>query len=249
MKEVAKESSAAPLMESSRQNVSRTLNLQIRKRFSSANPAFELDVNAEIQPGITILFGPSGAGKTTLLECIAGLLIPNSGRIAAGDQIFLDSSRKVSVDLRRRRIGYVFQDLALFPHLTVGKNIGYGIRNLAVEDRERRISSILDSFHIAGLRGRKPGEISGGERQRVALARSLVTDPCVLLLDEPLSALDAPTKLKIIDDLRIWNGAHAIPILYVTHSREEVFALGDRVLMLEAGKIIADGTPGAVMHR
>ena len=120
---------------------------------------------------------------------------------------------------------------------------------LAVGDRERKIADVLESFRIANLRHRKPGEISGGERQRVALARSLVTDPCVLLLDEPLAALDATTKAKLIDDLRCWNEAHGIPILYVTHSREEVFALGDRVLMLDAGKIIAEGTPDAVMRR
>ncbi len=224
-------------------------SFHIRKRFEAAKASFELNVSADIRRGVTIVFGPSGAGKTTLLECIAGLLTPNSGRIGVADRILFDSSSRVSVDVRHRRIGYVFQDLALFPHLTVEKNVGYGIRGLAVGDRERKIADVLESFRIANLRHRKPGEISGGERQRVALARSLVTDPCVLLLDEPLAALDATTKAKLIDDLRCWNEAHGIPILYVTHSREEVFALGDRVLMLDAGKIIAEGTPDAVMRR
>ena len=249
MKDAARESPAPLEVEQSQQDLSRVLSLSINKRFEANKPAFQLEVAADIHPGITIVFGPSGAGKTTLLECIAGLLTPNTGRIAVGNQIFLDTSREVNVDVRQRRIGYVFQDLALFPHLTTEKNVGYGIRSLNVAAREQKIADILDSFHIAGLRGRKPGGISGGERQRVALARSLVTDPCVLLLDEPLAALDARTKLKIIDDLRVWNEAHRIPILYVTHSREEVFALGDRVLMLEAGKIIADGTPADVVDR
>lgn len=249
MRNVSSESSASSAVERDIQMTSGVLSLHVRKRFDATKTSFELDVAANVSSGVTIIFGPSGAGKTTLLECIAGLLRPGSGQIAIADRILFDSSRKVFVEPRQRRIGYVFQDLALFPHLTVEKNVGYGIRGLAVGDRERKIADVLESFRIANLRHRKPGEISGGERQRVALARSLVTDPCVLLLDEPLAALDATTKAKLIDDLRCWNEAHGIPILYVTHSREEVFALGDRVLMLDAGKIIAEGTPDAVMRR
>ena len=128
-----------------------------------------------------------------------------------------------------------------------GKNIEYGLPGINKSERQKKSDAILESFRISHLRDRKPAEISGGERQRVALARALVTDPCVLLLDEPLAALDAATKSKIIDDLRAWNAAHAIPILYITHNREEVFALGDRVLVLENGRIIADGTPHGVM--
>jgi molybdate transport system ATP-binding protein len=223
------------------------LSVQIRKRFDTADTAkkdsFELDIAAEFLPGITIVFGPSGAGKTTLLECIAGLLSPNCGRITIESRVLFDRSLKVDMEVRKRRIGYVFQDLALFPHLTVEKNIEYGIRELNPAVREEKIRAILDSFRISSLRDRSPRQISGGERQRVALARSLVTDPRLLLLDEPLAALDGATKSKIVEDLRIWNADHRIPILYVTHSREEVIALGDRVLMLEAGKIIAHGPP------
>jgi molybdate transport system ATP-binding protein len=149
--------------------------------------------------------------------------------------------------VQHRRIGYVFQDLALFPHLSAEKNIQYGIAALPAHQRGQRTDAILESFHISFLRDRKPSEISGGERQRVALARALVTDPCVLLLDEPLAALDAAAKSGIIDDLRAWNHAHRIPILYVTHSREEVFALGERVLVLEDGRIVAQGTPHEVI--
>jgi molybdate transport system ATP-binding protein len=237
--------------ESSAEAVSGILSLQIRKRFDSADPAkkdsFVLDIAVELSPGITIVFGPSGAGKTTLLECIAGLLTPNRGRIAIGNRVFFDRSLQVDVHVHKRRIGYVFQDLALFPHLSVEKNIEYGIRALNPALREEKSQTILDSFRISSLRDRKPNQISGGERQRVALARSLVTDPCLLLLDEPLAALDGPTKSQILEDLRIWNSVHHIPILYVTHSREEVLALGDRVLMLEDGKIIAQGPPQEVI--
>jgi molybdate transport system ATP-binding protein len=226
---------------------SAVLIFEIRKRFDTATSTFELNATAEIQPGMTIVFGPSGAGKTTLLECIAGLLTPNSGRITIADRILFDSSQRISVDVRRRNIGYVFQDLALFPHLTIERNVAYGIQTLNAAARSQKIAAILDSFRISSLGGRRPSEISGGERQRVALARALVTDPRVLLLDEPLAALDTRTKSKIMDDLRLWNDAHHVPILYVTHSREEVFALGDRVQKLEAGKIIVEGTPGEVM--
>jgi molybdate transport system ATP-binding protein len=144
-------------------------------------------------------------------------------------------------------VGYVFQDLALFPHLTVQGNVEYGLLRLASVERHRRSAAILESFRIAHLRSRRPAQISGGERQRVALARALVIDPTVLLLDEPLAALDAVTKSKIVDDLRTWNQEHGVPIVYVTHSREEVFALGERVIVLENGRPVAQGTPHQVM--
>jgi len=223
------------------------LTIQLRKRFSNAERDFVLDVFLTVIPGITILFGPSGAGKTTLLDCIAGLTIPDSGKIAVGDRVLFDHARQTNLPVQNRKVGYVFQDLALFPHLTIGRNVEYGLAGRGTGERKNQSDAILESFRIAHLRERKPREISGGERQRVALARSLVTGPSILLLDEPLAALDAGTKSKIIDDLRAWNAAHDIPILYITHNREEVFALGDRVLVLENGRIIADGTPHAVM--
>ena len=148
----------------------------------------------------------------------------------------------------KRGVGYVLQDLALFPHLTVEQNTEYGLAHLARPERKRRAAAMLQEFRIDHLGRQRPAEISGGERQRVALARALVTDPCVLLLDEPLAALDAATKAKILDDLRRWNQAHGIPILYVTHSREEVMALGERVFVMEQGRIIAQGTPHEVLR-
>ena len=208
---------------------------------------FVLDVDISVPPGFTILFGTSGAGKTTLLDCIAGLATPDSGVVRLGSRVFFDSDSHFNLRVPQRNVGYVFQDLALFPHLTIEANVAYGLDHVKPNDREQRIGSILDAFRIRDLRRRRPREISGGERQRAALARSLVTDPCILLLDEPLAALDPPTKALILNDLRAWNEAHRIPILYVTHSREEVFALGERVLVLDQGRILAHGTPHDVM--
>lgn len=223
------------------------LVISVRKRLRGEGRDFQLDISFSVPPGISILFGASGAGKTTLLDCIAGLVTPDSGRIATRGSVLFDSDQRTNLPAQCRKIGYVFQDLALFPHLTVGRNVEYGLSVRRLSEQRSRSDQMLESFRIAHVREQKPGKISGGEKQRVALARALVTDPCVLLLDEPLTALDAPTKSKIIDDLRTWNAAQQIPILYVTHSRDEVFALGERVLVLENGKIIAQGTPHEVM--
>jgi molybdate transport system ATP-binding protein len=220
---------------------------QFRKRLAGRGQEFVLDVEFRAGAGFTILFGASGAGKTTLLDCVAGLTRPESGCIAIGGQILFDAGQIANVPVAKRRVGYVFQDLALFPHLTVQQNVEYGLAHLPEPQRRGRAAAMLEEFRILRLARRSAREISGGESQRVALARTLVTDPAVLLLDEPLAGLDAPTKAKIIDDLREWNRAHSIPILYVTHSREEVFALGERVLMLHAGRIVAEGTPHDVM--
>ena len=223
------------------------LNVRISKQFVSQKQSFRLESDFTAQPGITILFGASGAGKTTLLDCIAGLTAPDAGRIVVCGEPLFDSDTHANVATERRNIGYVLQDLALFPHLTAEQNVRYGLSKLPATKQQELSSAIMESFRIAHLAKRKPREISGGERQRVALARTLVTDPVALLLDEPLAALDVPTKSKIIEDLRAWNQAHRVPILYVTHSRDEVFALGERVLILEQGKIAADGEPHQVM--
>jgi molybdate transport system ATP-binding protein len=231
--------------------VPQVLEARIQKRFlrgaGSSGDVLVLDVVFEAPPGFTILFGASGAGKTTLLNCIAGITRPDSGRIRVRGAVLFEGDHGLSVPVAERRVGYVFQDLALFPHLTAAENIAYGLARLDRREQTSRTDAILSSFRIAHLRHRKPAQISGGERQRVALARALVTDPCVLLLDEPLAALDLPTKSLIVDDLRAWNERHRVPILYVTHSRDEVFALGERVLVMERGRIIAEGTPHQVM--
>jgi len=220
------------------------LEVRLSKKYSTrGTSAFVLNVEFKVPAGVTILLGHSGAGKTTILQCIAGLCDAEEGHIAiCGRQLF-DGARQFSVEAARRKVAFVFQDLALFPHLTVGENVAYGMRRLDAVERERRARSMMESFQIAHLRRRLPGEISGGEQQRVALARSLVLEPSVLLLDEPLSSLDMRTKAGMIDDLRKWNEARRIPVLYVTHNHEEVFALGERVIALEHGRILAEGSP------
>src|SRR6476646_1195247 len=154
------------------------VSVQVRKR---PGRDFELDLSITLAPGITILFGPSGAGKTTLLDCIAGLVRPDMGRIATQEKILFDSALGINVSPQLRRVGYVFQDLALFPHLTVQGNVEYGLSRVGSDQRQQRSAAMLESFRIAHLRSRRPGEISGGERQRVALARALVIDPAILL--------------------------------------------------------------------
>lgn len=238
----------APPDQAATERNGRILHARLCKRLAAAEGEFVLDVEFHAEPGFTILFGGSGAGKTTLLDCVAGLVTPDAGRIAIGQRILFDLDQSVKVPAAKRRVGYVLQDLALFPHLTVEQNVQYGLSDLPRNRRHQRCTAILQAFRIPQLAKRYPKEISGGERQRVALARTLVTDPLVLLLDEPLAALDAATKARIFDDLRAWNQAHGIPILYVTHSREEVFALGERALVIDRGRIIAQGTPHEVLN-
>jgi molybdate transport system ATP-binding protein len=219
----------------------------LKARILKSFPGGGLDLVFEIGTGFTILFGTSGAGKTTLLDCLAGLREPEDGEITVSGETWFAPAGKTNVPVARRRVGYLFQDLALVPHLNVRQNVEYGLAAFPPPERRRRSEQILESFRVLDLAKRKPREISGGEGQRVALARALAADPRLLLLDEPLAALDAATKAKILDDLRAWNEAHQIPILYVTHSREEVFALGERVLVLDGGKLEAQGTPHEVM--
>ena len=233
---------------SAAQAISSELEVRIRKRFLNPEGSFHLNVHFRALAGFTILFGASGAGKTTLLDCIAGLTDPDDGRIVVGGEDTYDSESKRNLPAWKRRIGYVLQDLALFPHMTAEQNVAYGLRQLDAAQRRKRSREMLQAFRIDHLRDRRPAQISGGERQRVALARALVTEPRALLLDEPLAALDRPTKSQILADLRQWNQHYRVPILFVTHSREEVFALGQEVIVLDAGKIVAQGQPRDVLQ-
>jgi molybdate transport system ATP-binding protein len=228
--------------------ISSDLEVRIRKRFPHPEGTFNVNVHFRALAGFTILFGASGAGKTTLLNCIAGLIKPDEGRIFVGGEELYDSEKNCNLPAWKRRVGYVHQDLALFPHLTAEENVCYGLRSLNASERRSRSGEIMTRLRIDRLRDRHPAQISGGERQRVALARTLVTEPRVLLLDEPLAALDRPAKSSLVDDLRKWNQNHRIPILFVTHNGEEVFALGDEVIILDSGRIVAQGLPHEVMR-
>jgi len=221
-----------------------TLAVRVLKRLAD----FTLDVSFAAAPGVTIVFGESGSGKTTLLRCVAGVARPDAGRIAIDDRVLFDAGSRIDLPPPRRRVGFVFQQLALFPHLSARDNIAYGVAHLDAAERRSRIEAIARSFRIAHLLDRRPAQISGGERQRVGLARSLVGDPEALLLDEPLSALDHATQSRIIEDLLRWNDARQIPVLYVTHSQRELFALGRRVLLIEEGRIVGDDLPQLAMN-
>ena len=226
-------------------------NLSVRarlKRADATHPAFELGVDFSIPQGITILFGPSGAGKSTLLDCIAGLITPEEGRITISGEPLFDNASRVNISPQKRRLGYLFQSPALFPHLTAQENVEYGLAEIPAALRESTAREFLKLFRVETLASRKPAELSGGEAQRVALARALVTNPRALLLDEPLSGLDAELKNSIIADLRAWNSSHRIPILYVTHDRGEVDALGENVIAMDQGKIVRHGIPHEVLN-
>ncbi len=216
------------------------LQVKLRKVFAvNKLRRFTLDVEFAVPAGVTVIFGPSGSGKTTLLQCLAGLLRPEMGLISIGDVPLFNSASKIDLPAQLRRTGYVFQELALFPHMTAAENIAFGIRTNGTE-RAGRVRDILQRFRIAHVATHRPDEISGGERQRVALARALVTQPRLLLLDEPFSALDDSLKLEIIADLKQWLAQNAIPVLFVTHDRAEASALGERMLLLSEGVITGE---------
>ena len=195
---------------------------------------------------VTVLFGPSGAGKTTILRSLAGLERPNTGRIHFGEEVWFDAEANIMMPPQKRSIGYVFQDYALFPHLTVNQNVSYGLKNEARELRASKLKKILQLVKLDGHGNRKPKELSGGQQQRVALARALVREPRLLLLDEPLSALDLPTRkqvrgefAKLLHDLRI-------PTVLVTHDWTEALSLGDQLVVMVGGKVRQIGHPQKV---
>jgi molybdate transport system ATP-binding protein len=186
---------------------------------------------------VTLLFGPSGSGKTTLLRALAGLDRPDSGAITFGDHTWYDGARGFSVPPQARGVGLLFQEYALFPHLSVAANVGYGLHRLPRADRERRVAELAERFGLGDLLPCRPTELSGGQRQRVALARALAPRPRLLLLDEPLSALDAPTREALRGELRHLLEQAGLPAVVVTHDRIEALTLGDRLAVLVDGTI------------
>lgn len=211
-------------------------------------PGFTLGVSWEIRAELAVLFGPSGAGKSLALRMIAGLVAPEAGRVVSGRTVLLGTNRGISLPQQQRSIGYVFQDLALFPHMTVRENVLYGGHGLARDDRDARAEHLIDRFGLAGLQRRRPGEISGGQKQRVAFARALLRRPSVLLLDEPFSALDAPLRRDLGALLRDVQRELRLPTVLVTHDAGEALALADTVIVYDGGCVIRQGSPREALN-
>jgi len=203
--------------------------------------SFELDVSFEVPPGVTVLFGPSGSGKSRTLGCIAGIVRPDAGRIVLGGDVWFDDARGLELPIHERRVAYVFQSLALFPHMTAEENVAYGVaRGTPAAERRSHAHAMLAKMRVGHLADRKPQTFSGGEAQRVALARAFAMKPRVLLLDEPFSALDAGVKKDLLAEVGEWLSREALPAILVTHDAEEAGALGDQVVLLEKGRVVRE---------
>jgi len=214
--------------------VSARLEVRLAKRL----PGFTLDVAWSAGDGIAVLFGPSGAGKTLTLQCLAGLLRPDAGRVLVDGRVLFDAEAGVDVAPQQRRVGYVFQGYALFPHLSVADNVGFGLRNRSRVVRRERVAAVLARLGLGGLERRSPRELSGGQRQRVALGRALAIDPALLLLDEPLSALDAPLRRALRDELRALLRELGMAAVVVTHDFTEAYRLADHIVVYDAGRVV-----------
>jgi molybdate transport system ATP-binding protein len=219
------------------------LEVTLRSRFGT----FRLDAAFAAPTGITALFGPSGAGKTLTLRCLAGLERVESGRIVLGERVLLDATAGIDVPARHRRIGYVFQQYALFPHLSVATNVGFGLHALSRAEREARVRELLALVGLEGYEARRPRELSGGEQQRIALVRALATHPELLLLDEPFAALDERVRRRLRAELRRVHDTTGTPMLLVTHDLAEVRQLSDWVVLYSSGRVLQAGPTTEVL--
>jgi molybdate transport system ATP-binding protein len=222
----------------------------LRAEVVSALRDFELELALEAEPGVCLaLVGPSGAGKSTVLRAIAGLHRPDHGRVALAEDVWLETAAGTDLPPERRSCGYLFQDYALFPHLTAWRNVAFGLEGLPRAERRRRAEAALARFGVAGLADASPTALSGGERQRVALARALARDPAVLLLDEPLAALDARTAAAAARELGATLARTAAPTVLVTHDFSEAALLADEIAVIDRGRIVQRGTAGELSAR
>ncbi len=217
------------------------IQAHINKRLHGANGEFQLDVSLNIAEGeFVALFGPSGVGKTTLLRCLAGLEQPEQGSIVANGETWLDSAKRINLPTQQRRVGYMFQDYALFPNMTVRGNQEFALRKGA---DKKCVNELLDLMALGELQHRKPDSLSGGQKQRVALARALASEPRLLLLDEPFSALDAEMRSRLHDEILRLQKHFGITTIIVSHDVSEVCKLTSRVMLMEAGRVVQQGNP------
>jgi molybdate transport system ATP-binding protein len=224
-----------------------SLSVSIARRLSAA---FSLEVAFEAPArGVTALFGVSGAGKSATLAAIAGASNPDTGRIVLNDRVLFDSARGLDLPMERRGIGWVFQDARLFPHMDVKANLDYGARRARGRPVVAGFDEVVEVLGIAALLGRRPRELSGGERQRAAIGRALLSQPALLLMDEPLAALDAPRKAEILPFLEQVKSRFDLPVLYVAHALSEVVRLADRMVVIDAGRVVAQGPLAELMTR
>lgn len=219
--------------------------LSLKKSFNG----FHIDVALSINEELLVLFGPSGAGKTQILRMISGIVRPDAGVVVIGDEKVFDSKNHINLPVRDRRIGYLFQDYALFTHMTVYENIAYGINHLKRSLLQKKVDELIDVMRLSGLEKRYPHELSGGQKQRCALARTLATEPRVLLLDEPFSALDFQVREKLRADLLRIHTIYPITTILVTHDLEEAFMLGKKIAVINNGRIEQAGPREEVFYR
>jgi len=213
--------------------------------FTIQQGEFTMEFTVTAEGRALALFGPSGSGKTSALEAIAGLRTPRRGRIAVNGHVLFDSANHVDVPVRQRRMGYVPQDILLFPHLTVGENVTYGRR----EGNRPALPVLIELLELSRLMERRVASLSGGERQRVAMARALYSGPDVLLLDEPLAAVDLPRRRRIVDALLGIRDELSVPLIYVTHLPEEALSVADWAVLIDNGRLVASGPPREIMPR
>ncbi len=216
-------------------------------RVRSSLPGFELDVGWRVPAGFTVLFGYSGAGKSLTLSMLTGSRRPDDGRIVVGDRVFVDTAAGVWVPPEHRGVGYVSQASELFPHMSVRGNVEFALRGMRRREQRLRAEELLETMHIPELADKMPREISGGQRQRAALARALAPDPRILLLDEPLSALDLPVRVEMRRLLREVQRERGIPVVMVTHDLYEAFALADSLVVYSGTGVVQVGRPAELL--
>jgi molybdate transport system ATP-binding protein len=221
------------------------LHIQIQKQLRD----FRLDVNLVLPEGVTVLFGRSGMGKSMTLACVAGLATPDAGRIVVNGCTFFDSVADINLSPQQRRVGYVTQEYLLFPHLTVAQNVAFGLTKHARREREAIVQEALSWLGLEKLARQRPRELSGGQQQRVALARALVIRPQVLLLDEPFSALDSPTRMRLRQDLLRLQREQRVPVLFVTHDLAEAMQLGEQMAVIADGQLLQLDQPQQVRQQ